>query len=294
MAGGFFDNWTLEDFEKLLSEDSEASLTIEQSSKKAQLIRYYFDTVTDDSVSFQSQITDNWVENNSAIQDHIAISPITITMRGLIGELVYTSKEAALDAQSELAQVRLNNTFDTFGTKLKTIEAFLPEVSNYTQRAINVWNNFVESRKRAGLISDLWVAPGPTNLTAQMNAYNGIPFEAKSVKLKEVTEKLKSCWLNRQSLIATTPFGTFENMYIQSVLLHQGNENFIGEIDVTLKQLRFAQTLTTKADKEVLAKYNAYAQASEQNYGKAQGNTSVLKELSDKYLGTTPGSGIRR
>lgn len=271
------------------------------------LVRYlFFQTVTDDSVSFQSQITDNWVENNTAIHDHIAISPVTITMRGLVGELVYTSEQAQLDYEKALATANLINSRDNvlaqFGNlnfndidgKLTAVSAYFPEVSNVTQRAQNMWDLHEASQRKARRIANILTGQANNNLAAKMDSYSGLSSNARQTKLKEIGEALKDYWINRKSFIANTPFGDFDNMYIQSVSLHQGNENFIGEIDVTLKQLRFAQTLTTKADKEVLAKYNAYAQASEQNYGKAQGNTSVLKELSDKYLGTVPGSGIRR
>lgn len=271
------------------------------------LVRYlFFQTVTDDSVSFQSQITDNWVENNTAIHDHIAISPVIITMRGLVGELVYTSEQAQLDYEKALANANLINSKDNvlaqFGNlnfndtdgKLTAVSAYFPEVSNVTQRAQNMWDLHEASQRKARRIANILTGQANNNLAAKMDSYSGLSSNARQTKLKEIGEALKDYWINRKSFIANTPFGDFDNMYIQSVLLHQGNENFIGEIDITLKQLNFTQTLTTKADKEVLAKYNAYAQANEQNYGKAQGNTSVLKELSDKYLGTTPGSGIRR
>lgn len=279
----------------------ETSVTTPQAALKTELsenlVRYlFFQTVTDDTVNFQSQITDNWVENNTAIQDHIAVSPITITMRGLIGELVYSSAEAELDYNSALAQANAINSRDAtllqFGQyytqtdidgKLTAVSAYFPEVSNITQMAQNMWDLHEASRRKAERISKILTGQANNNLAAKMNAYSGLSSNARQSKLKEVAESLKDYWMNRKSFIANTPFGDFDNMYIQSVTLHQGNENFIGEIDITLKQLRFAQTLTTKADKEVLAKYNAYAQASEQNYGKAQGENSLL------YDTLTPG-----
>ena len=74
---------------------------IEENSKPFQLIKYFFDVVNDDTVTYNAQITDNWIESNSAIQDHIALQPVTITMRGLCGELVYDAKQAELDYKTE-------------------------------------------------------------------------------------------------------------------------------------------------------------------------------------------------
>ena len=276
----------------------EAALKIELNKN---LVRYlFFQTVIDDTVNFQSQITDNWVENNTAIHDHIALSPVIITMRGLVGELVYTSEQAQLDYEKALATANLINSRDNvlvqFGNlnfndidgKLTAVSAYFPEVSNVTQMAQNMWDLHEASKRKAERISKILTGQASNNLAAKMNVYSGLSSNAKQSKLKEVAESLKDYWLNRKAFIANTPFGDFDNMYIQSVSLHQGNENFIGEIDITLKQLKFAQTLTTKADKEVLAKYNAYAQAEEMNYGKTQGETSLLRNTFDKAGFTKP------
>lgn len=274
----------------------QAALKIEQNKN---FVRYlFFQTVTEDTVNFQSQMTDNWVENNTAIHDHIAISPVTITMRGLVGELVYSSREAELDYERELAQANAINSKDTIflqfgennrpiydiGGKLTAISAFIPEVSNVTQMAQNMWDRHEAAARKATRIFNTLFNLNKQTLNSKMTAYSGLSSNLKESKLKEVCETLKDYWLNRTSLVADTPFGDFENMYITSVSLHQGNENFIGEITVTLKQLRFAQTLTTEADKDVLAKYNAYARAQEENNGKAQGENSYM------YDKLTPGA----
>lgn len=280
---------------------TQTSVTVPDAALKLQLgnnaVRtLFFHTVTDDSVSFQSQITDNWVENNTAIHDHIAISPVTITMRGFVGECIYISEQARLDYEKVMALANQTNSKDRtllqFGDwqhvddidgKLTAVSAYFPEVSNVTQLAQNMWDMHEAAQKKATRISDILTGQANNSLVTKMNAYSGLSSNLKESKLKEITESIKDYWINRVPLVANTPFGDFDNMYIQSVSLHQGNENFIGEIDITLKQLRFAQTLTTKADKEVLAKYNAYAQAREQNYGKTQGENSRL------YDKLTPG-----
>lgn len=290
----------------------QTSATVPEAALELQLdnktFRYlFFNTVTDDTVNFQSNITDNYVENNTAIQDHIAISPVTITMRGLIGELVYNSEVAAKEFESALAQAEAQNSKDailaSFGDiyklkdsgKLTAISAYLPEVSNVTQRAQNMWDLHEAAYKKASRIANILTGQANNSLSTKMNAYSGLNSNLTESQLKKICEEIKDYWINRKSFVAQTPFGDFDNMYIQSVTLHQGNENFIGEVDITLKQLRFAQSLTTEADQDVLAKYNAMARAEIENNGKAgDRKSSVAKEFTDKYLGTTPGSGIKR
>ena len=60
-------------------------------------VGYYFDIIREHSVSIQNQITDNYLENNTAVQDHIAHSPITVTLGGLAGEVYFTPPTKALD-----------------------------------------------------------------------------------------------------------------------------------------------------------------------------------------------------
>ena len=266
----------------------QSSVTIPKAALQIELnkdtFRYlFFNTVTDDTINFQSNITDNWVENNTAIQDHIAISPVSITMRGLIGELVYTSEQAYKDYERALAQANAINSEDSvlasFGDfftlkddgKLTAISAYFPEVSNITQRAQNMWNMHEAASKKAQRIGNILTGQAKNNLSSKMNAYSGLNSNLQQSELKRICEEIKEYWINRKSFTVNTPFGDFENMYIVSVSLHQGNENFIGEVDITLKQLRFTQTITTGADEKVLAQYNAMAQAKKQDNGKSQG-----------------------
>ena len=49
---------------------------------------FFFAYLTDEGVSMQADITDNFVETNYAVQDHIALKPRIIHLKGLIGEVV--------------------------------------------------------------------------------------------------------------------------------------------------------------------------------------------------------------
>ena len=271
----------------------ESYITVPKAALKIELaqdlVRYlFFKTVTDDTINFQSQITDNWVENNTAIQDHITISPVIITMKGLIGEKYYTSEDAQINYEKALAQTNPGgfslgfNDVDTqmqVESKLSAVSAYFPEVSNATQVAQNMWDLHEAALNKAINIGNILIGQSTSNLQDKMNFYNGLDSNLKESELKKISESLKDYWINRKSFTANTPFGDFDNMYIQAVTIQQGNSGSIGEIDITLKQLRFAQTLTTKANESVLAKYNSYAKAEEQNYGKAGSENSAMYDF---------------
>lgn len=53
---------------------------------------FLFDIIGDESISLESDITDNFLENNTAIQDQIALRPEIITVHGLVAELTNANK----------------------------------------------------------------------------------------------------------------------------------------------------------------------------------------------------------
>lgn len=276
---------------------------IEENSKPFQLIKYFFDVVNDDTVTYNAQITDNWIESNSAIQDHIALQPVTITMRGLCGELVYDAKQAELDYKTELAQAKERNSqfailwkygdfkgIEDVDGKLVAIGKIAPPLSNITEMAQNNWELLNIQNQKASKIVDAFKNRNNKTMAQQMNNYNGLSTNARQSRLKQVGDEFKKAILGRKSFTVNTPFGTFENMYLQTVTLHQGEEDYIGDIDITLKQIRFAQTQTTKADEKTLSELNslAQAQADAQNNGNTQGvnkNTSSIKDAYDASEG---------
>lgn len=249
----------------------------------------FFNTVTDDSLSFNSQITDNWLENNTSIQDHITLSPVTITMKGLIGEVVYTPQTAFTDYNNiysnNFGDELLNNYL--LG-KLNTVSSFFPSVSNITQKAINKIN-----LKDGAISKVLSIAntslnqPGYNSLAQKLDNYAGIISNIRQERQKQIVELLKHYWLNRMPFKAVVPWGEYDNMFIESVNINQANINYASEISITLKQVRYAKTIYTKADEKVLAQYAQTQQAPEENYGKSGGENSNL------YSSLTPNSAYK-
>lgn len=240
---------------------------------------YYFDVLMEHSISVQNQITDNYIENNTAIQDHIAQSPITVSVRGLIGELVYkpptlssTLKNMGLDKLSKSTS-DMAKTLQPVANKLSIIPALLPPVDNITQRAKNAVQYVEASVDRYVKI-----------------AKNFFSETDKITQLEKIYSKFMVFRANNTELTVVTPFKTFGNMYIQSITFTQGNENFTADIQLTLKQINYAETQTTKPDTKVMAIYNAIPRTTEANHGKAQGadNDSFIGDLIYKNTGIEP------
>ncbi len=256
---------------------------------------WYFDVITDESIEIINQITDNYVENNTAIQDHIAQNPLVISISGISGENVFKYDpavanqllaEARLQAAKTGYGINLNNLqvdsfWDLVGlgskakelNKLSAISVLYPPVSNYMQVAMNAVE-LVDAAvsKYNNLYDSIW---GKELGNQQVLG----SFAENTTRLQAIYNNLSQLRANNTPLIATTPWGVFNNIYIQSVRLKQGNQLYSTDIEMTLKQLRFSNVTTTAADKDVMAKYNEYARAQVENNGTAQGNSILYNTL---------------
>lgn len=233
---------------------------------------YYFDIVEDHTINVQNQITDNYLEDNTAVQDHIAQAPISITLRGLIGDKVFTPADAA-ETYDQILQKAKQETSQTAFDKLHSLEQLYPPISNLEQIAWNAYDTVKNTIVHYGGI----VASLVFNNNMPIDAFNGtISEDAKETRLQEIYRKLLILRSNTTSFVVETPFKTFQDMYIESISFHQGNENYVGDLEINLKQLRFAQVSTTAADQKVMSQYNAWAQATEENNGMAQGKRKSI------------------
>lgn len=255
-----------------------------------------FSVVNNHSASLNAQITDNYVESNFAIQDHIAFSPITVTLSGIVGENVLTSEASIQQAQDELEQAKnrqrlsgdffnLSNYIENRGegldlttgfsssmitTKLGVIGSIIPPLSNYTQMAVNAIGYVYDAAN--SFLTNKWA-----------NANNAILNNARvksgePTALQKAYEQIKNTFYGRKPSKVYTPWATYEDMYIQSIEVSQDELNNIIDLTVTFKQLKFSKVEYGKVNEQVRAAYCAASTAEEQNGGK---NRSMLLDLGD-------------
>ena len=228
-------------------------------------ITLFFDIIREDNVSLQSQITDNYIENNTSVQDHIALSPLVINLSGLIGDIVYTAPTTFYDAIINSINNFTGNTLNVTTDKLSPISALLPPLSNANQTARNAVQYVESSYRRYENI-----------IKSGINLYSNSG--SKETRLQQVYAELALLRESRALVTVKSPYSEYpyENMAIQSITMRQGEQNYISDIEVTLKQVKFAQTQTTKPDTSVMATYNAIPRVEQANCGKAQGVSKSL------------------
>lgn len=243
-----------------------------------------FSIIKTHRTSLNAQITDNYIENNTALQDHIAFSPIIVTLSGLVGENVLTSATAELQAQEQLLTARsyqnrilwgnsgdwwegLTDPSSPLGNKLNTLGVLTPSSSNITQLAKNAVSQvYTSARRYIGAFAGFF-----NRNTASLPISNRGNIENQ--KLQYAYDVLQSTFYNRKACIIHTPWKSFQDMYIQSIEITQDDVNHIMDVSVTFKQLKFASVQYGKVNEQVRASYNAAAAADLENNGKAQTNS---------------------
>lgn len=177
-----------------------------------------------ESVRFESDITDNYTALNTAYQDHIALRPITITLSGFQGEYFY-----------DLHPVE--NVVSTATQTIGLVKEFLPEVGQMVKavknRQITLNKNNVKSDKD---ISNNYSAQELWNLFQNL------------LKLKSAQTRaflfFAQLWRSRCMFSVETSWKRYENMVIQSLTPTRDNNADITEFSITFKQLQFASIKT--------------------------------------------------
>lgn len=281
-----------------------ANYNAEEANSPSTNVALYFDAILSHSVQLNSNITDNWLENSSVVNDCIGLPPLTVTLSGLAGELIYSPAHYTefmdefwnkTEAQLTAEYIKGQGLEYAILDKLSPISSLYPPFDNVTQTAINIKNAVESNINRYKAVFNRFgkaksnINKSPNNLA--VNTPNGIA----QTRLQMVYENLSSLRVSKTALTVITPYATFENMYIQSLTLTQDNLNHITDISATLKQLTFSEVKTTKADAATLAKFNAAARAEVENQGKVQGqdNNTILGGMM-VAAGADPTGGIKR
>ena len=189
------------------------------------IVGFVFNTIGDEVVNLQSDITDHYVEDNTSRQDHIALRPITITVSGFIGELNNVVPDDLLPVKEAL-------------DRLSAIDSYVPSVTITARKAYNV-------------------AAQIYALSAKIQDAGKIKKKKKiQSKQEQAFNELYTFWATRRLFYVSTPYGQFANMAIQNIQAVQNAETkTISDFTVTFKEIKYASTQlkakTTEADPRV-------------------------------------------
>lgn len=191
----------------------------------------------ENSIDLVSDITDHYIEDNTAIQDQIALKPEEITVSGFVGELNNVVPESLLPLK-------------LIADKLLPLSVYAPEqsisaITAYNQAkflydtAATTARNSVQSFNTVFGDNDIATIGGEVP-----EAFSEVPFSRNNKSLQQVMfNQFYGYWFNRYLFDVQTPWGMMENMAIKTLKATQDETtNMITDFRITFKKLRFAQT----------------------------------------------------
>lgn len=182
---------------------------------------FLFDVVEDDSSELESDITDYFIEDNSSIQDHIALRPETVTISGKVAELV----KAVIQTKPVS---RITNP-------LPLVPGLSPQLTPEAQDNEDAVQAQSDQEKAA--------ITGTESLWGYYNARS--PQQPQQTKQSYIYGYFYQLWKGRQLFTIETPWGFFTNMAIQTMSATQGAETrTVSSFSITFKKIRVARSIT--------------------------------------------------
>jgi len=179
---------------------------------------FVFDVLGPETVFLDSEITDHYVENNTTVQDHIALKPERFSLTGYVGEL------ADLLPNSALSVLKTVQSLSSIGGALPT----------FTDQATQIYGKVAGELSKVGQV-----------INQARNIY-GIFSDKNTASTKQQKAYLffYQIWKSRQLCDIETPFGILKNMAVESVQARQNEgTNIISDFSISFKKIRKASTI---------------------------------------------------
>lgn len=195
---------------------------------------FVFDVEGDAVVTLTNEITDHYAEDNTVVQDNIAVLPKRVVLQSYVGELADIVEGGAPSIAEKVTR------------KLTVLNGLLPDLSAGVQQ---VKDALRRDNGQEGL--DIGKV-GDISLENALDIYSIVKnFTPPTSKQEEAYQYFKA--LRDQKIIMSiqTPFEFMTNMAIESVVARQGaSTRFVSDFTVTFKEIRTAKTVITGLTKE--------------------------------------------
>ena len=253
MALNFNDLLGKTDFQKL---SSGINKYVVRPANAFGLSGFVFDIEGSTTHTLKSEITDHHVEDNSVIQDHIAVMPLTVELNGFVGELVdIRSKEELRDVQKVVKKLTVLNAY----------------ASNIAKGAKQIKDTLISKKgvDFSGAVEDT------SNLFALIK--NANPTAGKQ---QQAYLYFKAMQDQRILMSVQTPFEFIQNMAIETIIATQEEDTKdISGFTLMLKEIRTAKTQTVAFSKFKYQARTALQKQAKKVLGKVQGESSTFKDL---------------
>ncbi len=186
---------------------------------------FLFDYEGEQTIELSSDVTDHYIEDNTAVQDQIALRPLKITTKGFVSELN--------DIPPDFLK-----SFRDISQKLTAISAYAPAVSTTALLAYQeAFFAYQTAMSIANSAVSAWQSLGGTL------SQSGLDFFPNQSKQQKAFYFFWGYWLSRTLFSVQTPWGNFEDMVIENLKPIQGEDTQ----SYTTFEVRFKQIKTIKS-----------------------------------------------
>jgi hypothetical protein len=192
---------------------------------------FVFDLEGETTATLSTEITDHFLEDNVAVQDHIAIRPKKIILKSYVGELIY----------------RLDDTTDTIvqkvTRKLTSLSLLLPTLSPGAEQLVD----FIKQ----GKLNDLSLESVSLESINKTTDYWAVAknFATGGSRQQQAYMYFKALMEKKLLVSVQTPFEFFPNMAIESITAIQSEDTrFMSDFTITLKQIRTVKIANAQFD----------------------------------------------
>jgi hypothetical protein len=178
---------------------------------------FIFDIPGSTQHTLESDITDHYVEDNTAIQDHWALKPESIVLKNYQGELVMIQQSFPIVKNTVSIKLSVNATI---------VPSVLPQTQQNRNNINNIQNNNIN------------INTAINNLAGQ---FYGIQNSIGATRQQKAYQFFKTIRANRILISIVTPYGTFDNIAIGNIVPFQDEDSkYLSTFTLTLKEIRFA------------------------------------------------------
>lgn len=213
---------------------------------------FVFDVIAREEIMVESDITDHFIEDNSSIQDHIALRPERFILSGFQGELRDIFSNAFLS---------ILTTVQSFGTVGGLAPEFSAQAAQVYSQISSVASKVGNVFNQAQNIYDIFLGRS-TTANRQQQAF----------------QHLYNLWLARQLCQIETPYGILNDMAIEHIRAQQDESTrLVSDFEVTFKRIRKATTTNSSVTGQSLNSVTGRAAQILKDTAVNNGSTAGLK-----------------
>lgn len=190
--------------------------------------KFLFNHEGENLVESSSEITDHYVEDNVAVQDHIALKPLTVNVQGFVGELISDQLDFRPGTNEQL---------NFYESKLTPLSQYAPDVHANVLRLRNTATRLAQTAELA------------------RDSYSNFKDGLASTQQQDAFNLFYAYQQNRVLFTIQTPWAVFTNMAIETMRAIQNSESrFMTSFEMNFKQMNFVRTSKIEPDSTVPGK----------------------------------------